>query len=178
MDLESVENLRKPTPYKPIAQLPISATVEDGWGVPVVVPKGALYELETNYSDLIQKNHELKGQLRKVLKEPTATEKKIRTRRDTLRLMTGVQKYSSKRQKPFVDPAIWSQLEQPVQEALRGLYGLAKHEGLVKRCKTIMGVLHLVGDGHLVKLLKAKHLTECRFSNQLILFKVCTVWSN
>ena len=93
-------------------------------------------------------------------------------------MMTGVDKDSSRRQKPFVDPAIWSQLEQPVQEALRGLYGLAKHEGLVKRCKTIMGVLHLVGDGHLVKLLKAKHLTECRFSNQLILFKVCTVWSH
>ena len=178
MDLESLKNLRKPTPYKPIAQLPIGAAVEDGWGVPIVVPKGALNELETNCSDLMQKNHELKVQLRKVLKASTSTEKKSQSRKVMLYSMTGVARNSSKRQKPFVDPAIWSQLEQPVQEALRGLYGLAKHEGLVKRCKTIMGVLHLVGDGHLVKLLKAKHLTECRFSNQLILFKVCTVWSH
>jgi hypothetical protein len=47
-------------------------------------------------------------------------------------------------------------LEEPVQEALRGLYGLCKGNVLKARCPTAVGMLHLVGDGELVKFLKAK----------------------
>jgi hypothetical protein len=85
--------------------------------------------------------------------------------------MTGRQPNSSKKLKPFVDPQIWKDLEEPVQEALRGLYGLCKGDGLKTRCLTVIGMLHLVGDGELIK-----HLSECKFSKQLILFKVRTIF--
>jgi hypothetical protein len=33
-------------------------------------------------------------------------------------------KFDSKKLKPFVDPQIWPDLEEPVKEALRGLYAV------------------------------------------------------
>jgi hypothetical protein len=36
--------------------------------------------------------------------------------------------------------------------------------------------LHLVGDGELVKLLKVNHLSECKFSKQLVLFKARNIF--
>jgi hypothetical protein len=167
MDWCASKKLRKPKEYTPIAQLPVDA-VESGWGHPVMVPKGALHELESNYRALILEAHELKRELRKVLKASTASDDKRNARSDQLRLMTGTTRNSSKKRKPFVDPTIWESLEEPVKEALRGLYGLTKHDGLIMRCKVIIGIgmLHIVGDGQLVKLLQAKHQTESKFSNQ------------
>jgi hypothetical protein len=64
-----------------------------------------------------------------------------------------------------VDPQIWKDLEEPVQEALRGMYRLCKGDDLKTRCLTA------VGDGELlIKLFKTKHLSECKFSKQLVLF--------
>jgi uncharacterized protein YbaP (TraB family) len=41
--------------------------------------------------------------------------------------------------------------------------GFVKAMASIKtRCLTAVGMLHLVGDGELVKLLKIKHLSECK----------------
>jgi hypothetical protein len=140
------------------------------------VPKGALKELETSYASLIQEKHVLQLRLRKVLNEAAKVEGKANQRKHQYKSMTGRQTNSSKKLKPFMDPQIWKDLEEPVQEALRGLYGLCKGDGLKTRCPTAVGMLHLVGDGELIKLLKIKHLSECKFSKQLVLFKVRTIF--
>jgi hypothetical protein len=41
-----------------------------------------------------------------------------------LKCMTGRKSNPSKKLKPFVDPQIWPDLEEPVKEALRGLYAV------------------------------------------------------
>jgi hypothetical protein len=92
-----------------------------------MVPKGALHELESNHSALILEAHELKREVRKLLKASTASDGKRNARADQLKLMKGTTTTSSKKRKPFVDPTIWDSLESPVQEALRGLYGLTHH---------------------------------------------------
>ena len=176
MDLESLQKVRKPKSYKPIEQMPLGTDTHSGWGVPVKAPKGALFELETTCASLIQEKYNLQVKLRKVLSAGTKATEKSNQRREQYKCMTGRKSNSSKKLKPFVDPQIWPDLEEPVKEAPRGLYGLCKDDGLKTRCLTTVGMLHLVGDGELIKLLKVKHLSECKFSKQLILFKVRTIF--
>jgi hypothetical protein len=176
MDFQTLKEVRKPKPYTPIEQVQLGTDTHSGWGVPAEVPKGALKELETKYASLIQEKYDLQVKLRKVLSASAEVEGKGQERNRQYKGMTGRLPNSSKKLKPFVDPQIWEDLEEPVKEALRGLYGLCKGDGLKTRCPTIAGMLHLVGDGELVKLLKTKHLSECKFSKQLIPFKVRTIF--
>jgi hypothetical protein len=114
MDLESLQKVRNPKPYTPIDQVPLGKDTHSGWGEPVVVPKGARKELETNYASLSQEKHELHVRLRKVLREAAKAVGKAHQRREQVRTMTGGQTNSSKKLKPFVDPQIRKGLEEPI----------------------------------------------------------------
>jgi hypothetical protein len=120
---------RKPRPYKPIDQVPLGTDTHSGWGVPVKVPKGALRELETEYASLIQEKYNLQLKLRNVLNAAAKVGEKNDQRKEQYKTMT------DRQLKPFVDPQIWKDLEEPVHEALQGLYGLCKGDGLkTRRC--------------------------------------------
>jgi hypothetical protein len=99
MDWRTSDKLRKPKEYKHIAQLPVGE-VESGWGQPVMVPKGALHELETKYRALMLEAHELKREVRKLLKESTASNGKRNARKAW---MKGVGRHGSKKRKPLVE---------------------------------------------------------------------------
>jgi hypothetical protein len=81
----------------------------------------SIKELETNCASLIQEKHALQVKLRKVLNAAAKVEGKDNQRKEQVRSMTGRRSNSSKKLKPFVDPQIWKDLEEPVQGALRGL---------------------------------------------------------
>jgi hypothetical protein len=79
-----------------------------------------------------------------------------------------VQIDSSKKLKPFVDPQIWKDLQDPAKEqALRGLCGLCKGDGLKTRCLTAVGMFYLVGDGKLVKSESFTLSVTASFSRQI-----------